>query len=394
MEDARIETDVVEPDPFITIDRIHADRVDSACIVFTYYGLRVSVTIFLDVPPVISASGHIFRGSVAYTSLEQTFVRVLWDASRKDSTHMECENLRRLFYQTIIQLGKNDFMREAFLVQQAQQEHPLPNDMESVLFPETRYHRLVTGPDGCPQLTSIHQYFAYQDLNPKVPPAPEDVFWFLDSLPWFTTKELTVCQRLGMDGGYHSCTVLLGSKEVFCKAHADPPGGIFDRSLRREIDCLRGALEMCRDTGQDVQIPILLGYVKHSVFNHIIGYLCDYVAGTRLDQIIIPSIDIIRREKWAIQVLLSVLLVHAMYRTWGSDWEKGGIIIDSDQNAWVVGFSGLDTKGWFVGELECSEEADKEALRKLFRFLRVSIPDEWLNIDINKFEFIQGYLGM
>ena len=74
------------------------------------------------------------------------------------------------------------------------------------------------------------------------------------------------------------------------------------------------------------------------------------------------------RKQWDIQVTSTLDRLHEAGIVWG-DVKAGNVLIDEEENAWVVDFGGGYTQGWV--EKRCMEtvEGDQEGIVKIKEFL-------------------------
>jgi tRNA A-37 threonylcarbamoyl transferase component Bud32 len=77
-----------------------------------------------------------------------------------------------------------------------------------------------------------------------------------------------------------------------------------------------------------------------------------------------------RRQKWASQIRETVDQLHEMGVIWG-DGKTSNIIVDEEDDAWLIDFAGGFTQGWVDEELADTVEGDEQAVRKIIEFLSV-----------------------
>jgi hypothetical protein len=78
----------------------------------------------------------------------------------------------------------------------------------------------------------------------------------------------------------------------------------------------------------------------------------------------IPAIAPSRREKWISQIQSTVTKLHALDVVW-SDAKTANIILDRDDDLWVVDFGGGRTSIWVKGKLMGTREGDLHALGRI-----------------------------
>lgn len=111
----------------------------------------------------------------------------------------------------------------------------------------------------------------------------------------------------------------------------------------------------------------LLGYVHHHDTEHILGFLRQWVPGRRLSDII-TSATSQNKEKWASQIRQTVELLHQHGLIWGGG-KPDSIIIDEQDNAWLIDFGGGYTRGWIDEDLAETKEGDEQALNRIMELL-------------------------
>ncbi|KAK3291515.1 uncharacterized protein B0H64DRAFT_330262 [Chaetomium fimeti] len=74
------------------------------------------------------------------------------------------------------------------------------------------------------------------------------------------------------------------------------------------------------------------------------------------------------RMKWAAQIEQAVTELHRNGLVWG-DAKPGNVVIDTDDNAWVLDFGGGGTDGWMEESTYQTEEGDLNAVAKMKEML-------------------------
>lgn len=142
-------------------------------------------------------------------------------------------------------------------------------------------------------------------------------------------------------------------------------------AIKREFECLKTISES--RLPPTARVPRLIGLVQsHS--NSVIGILEEYVnpssEAPTLGHFDIELVAITRRRKWASQIRETVMMLHKIGVIWG-DGKADNILVDADDNAWVVDFGGSWTNGWVDKELAGTVQGDEQALRKIDRYLNI-----------------------
>lgn len=70
------------------------------------------------------------------------------------------------------------------------------------------------------------------------------------------------------------------------------------------------------------------------------------------------------RRKWAAQIEHTVKELHRHGVVWG-DAKPDKVVIDTDDNAWVLDFGGGGTEGWMEPSMFQTKEGDLHAVAKM-----------------------------
>ena len=119
------------------------------------------------------------------------------------------------------------------------------------------------------------------------------------------------------------------------------------------------------------RVPCRKGVVE-SKEGDVVGILMEYINKTlpnladalSKDDVIEKS----RRAKWATQIEDTLKQLHAIGVVLG-DAKTSNILIDENDDAWIVDFGGGQTLGWVDYELVGSKEGDLQALKKILEAL-------------------------
>lgn len=77
-----------------------------------------------------------------------------------------------------------------------------------------------------------------------------------------------------------------------------------------------------------------------------------------------PEIEPSRREKWSSQIQSIVRQLHAFDIVWG-DAKTANILLDKNDDLWVIDFGGGGTPGWVDKKLMGTKEGDLQALERI-----------------------------
>ena len=240
--------------------------------------------------------------------------------------------------------------------------------LHSLLYPETFHFRLKTV-DNKPTVVMIHPNEAYTIQSFGQDPEFESDFKIDPALPQYSSKEIQVLESL-LSGGTVT-RVLVDGKEMLCKARQD---GLLDGNLERELSKLQ---QIANTDSSTIRIPKLIGYVKHAEDGHVIGLLREWIfsgdpdgGNGTLKQMCASPTEKKRRAKWAGQIRETVDQLHEMGLVWG-DGKPSNIIIDKNDDVWLIDLAGGWTEGWVAEELADSVKGDEQAVGNIFKFLVV-----------------------
>jgi RIO-like serine/threonine protein kinase len=72
----------------------------------------------------------------------------------------------------------------------------------------------------------------------------------------------------------------------------------------------------------------------------------------------------VRKRKWADQIEYTLLELHRIGLVWG-DAKAGNVVIDREDNAWLVDFGGGYTLPWMEPDLAGTPQGDVQAFQKI-----------------------------
>ena len=171
--------------------------------------------------------------------------------------------------------------------------------------------------------------------------------------------------------GHIASRVLVDGTDIFCKALGSAGGGLIGTSAGRELERLQEARRLPppeRDT--TIRIPQLLGYVRHADTDRVVGLLRQWVPGRRLRDIDVLTTPAQYRQKWIRQIREAVHALHARGTIW-SDGKASNVIINEQDDAWLIDFGVGWTDGWVSEVLTDTVEGDEQPISKIGEFLEV-----------------------
>ncbi|KAF1814697.1 hypothetical protein P152DRAFT_392425 [Eremomyces bilateralis CBS 781.70] len=137
--------------------------------------------------------------------------------------------------------------------------------------------------------------------------------------------------------------------------------------LENELNNYKAISEANPD--DSLRISRLYGLVRDEagvVFGLLLAYIdCGRVT---LSCAVKPDIAMPLREKWIVQLQYIINQLHAARIVWG-DAKPDNVLIDRNEDAWIIDFGGGYTEGWVPKELAGTVEGDLHALKKIVEFV-------------------------
>ena len=235
-------------------------------------------------------------------------------------------------------------------------------DLDSCINPETYNLQLMTV-DGKPKVIRcnsngngiIHSKFS--GLPVQTPAANL-------KLPNFPPKQVKVLEKYK---GTSIMKVSPSGRVMCCKIADDRTRFAIDRELR----CLQQISAASLDP--PLRLPKLCGIIR-SANDSILGILMTNISPNsetpRLGLVDVSTVVIARRKKWASQIKATIEKLHDVGVVWG-DAKADNILIDKNENTWIIDFGGGWTKHWVDPELADSIKGDLQGLKGIFHFLGV-----------------------
>ncbi|KAL7922738.1 hypothetical protein ACQKWADRAFT_292276 [Trichoderma austrokoningii] len=335
----------------VTVLQIHGGDGDGADIVFDFNGQRIAVSIFSCKRNKDSIQDRLIAlldrisgvGDDEYEELEDEALRVILNAGRpifeaQATPHMDLDSTQ---------------------------------DLHSAIYPATLYFQLLDNFGKAvivPIASSEANTLSADEIG--YDSAEEDELGIDTTLPCCSTKVILTAEMFVESSEYVAGRVLVDSNVMFCKA-VGSGGGLIGTSVGRELECLQEVRKHLPPTcDPSIQIPQLLGYVRHADNGRLVGFLREWVPGYRLRDMDVPAIPAQRRQKWIRQIREAVHSLHTKGIIWG-DGKASNVVIDEQNDAWLIDFGGGWTEGWVDEELADTVEGDEQAISKIRDFLEI-----------------------
>jgi serine/threonine protein kinase len=228
-------------------------------------------------------------------------------------------------------------------------------DLHSFLYPETFYFQLVT----------INGKLHIVERDDGTLEAREFTLNAPDSrLPRIRSQDIQVLKSFR---NKNITKVLVHGHERCCKI----AGRMTEQAVPREFDCLR---KIYAADIRYLRVPKLVGLVQSSSNGAVIGILEEYIytppeiGQKTLQHIDVKNVPDERRAKWVSQVQETVETLHRIGIVWG-DGKADNVLIDVNDDTWLIDFGGGWTNGWVDAKLAGTAEGDNQAVGKIARFL-------------------------
>lgn len=336
----------------ITVLRIEGGDGDGAELFFDFNGQRIAVSIF----PSSSSQGH---------SVQDRVISLLGRILSSGVDDAEDDELMDEALEVILGPGRPVF-RE--LSPPHMELNDAPRELHALLYPTTSYFQLIVDIHGRATVTPITPDEAY-----TVPPDMVGRDSFKDeelgidtTLPCYSTRAILAVEIFTHGAEYNASRVLVDGTEMFCKALASE-GELLGTSVGRELQCHHEIHTAEHDAA--VRVPRLTGYVRHADTDRIVGFVRQWIPGWCLsDTEDVLAHPLQQRQEWMSQIRESVYALHARGIIWG-DTKADSVVIDENNDAWLVDFGGGWTDGWVDEDLADAVEGDRQALSKIEEFL-------------------------
>ena len=141
----------------------------------------------------------------------------------------------------------------------------------------------------------------------------------------------------------------------------------------REMDIYRRLETLGPATGErtGVHVPRLYGVVQDEQSARVLGLIASWIDcgnKTLTCALLYGNKPELLRRKWDQQVSSTVAYLHEAGVVWG-DAKAENVLVDTDDNAWVIDFGGGYTRGWVGRDRMETIEGDQEGLSKIKELL-------------------------
>lgn len=168
-----------------------------------------------------------------------------------------------------------------------------------------------------------------------------------------------------LEDGPHAAQVALGTTEhYFLKytTHGD------EQRVTRDVE----SLLRLQDLGvtEKIRLPKLHGYVQYEGEDRISGLLltCIDARGTLATIVSFEDPSEKLKRKWINQIEVMLKAIHQAGVVWG-DVKADNVLIDKQNNAWIIDFGGSYTPGWVDKDKMETVEGDLQGLWTIKHFL-------------------------
>ncbi|KAF5672800.1 hypothetical protein FHETE_3634 [Fusarium heterosporum] len=349
-----------EPLEDIAVTEISGGDGDGANMIFTFNDLPISVSVLPSNGLSTQNTCHLNPDS---RPLQDHIIDTLSRASICED-YVEYDQLVDEVLSVILDIGKHIFQQSVSL----QSQYCENRTLHALLFPEFLYFRLEA-PVRDASLVSIEAREAniILSIDPVRDKGFVEELEIDEDLPCYGPDEVVITDLYLRGTSSVTAAVRVGEKKVFCKA-SGYPSGLFGSSQGRELEYL-GKLFKISAQQETLRIPHLLGYIHHKETEQILGFLRQWVPGRVLSKIDIGSVSPEMRQRWSSQISDIIRYLHEHGLIWGNA-KPDNIIIDEEDDAWLVDFGGGYARGWMDKDLTETKEGDEQALAKIEELLR------------------------
>ncbi|KAI9812371.1 MAG: hypothetical protein M1826_002838 [Phylliscum demangeonii] len=190
------------------------------------------------------------------------------------------------------------------------------------------------------------------------------------TVPRIRPEDVMVLKELWAD---NVCKVSVRG-EIMCLKK----GGWLHASLASEYKALKELLD--HGLPDRVRVPRLKGIVVVSGDDEepvmALGVLMTYIDADPwegpMGRVKLDSVAREQRERWWTQIRNTLTELHEDGVVWG-DAKPDNVLLDRDQNAWIVDFGGSWTEGWVDEDLAGTIAGDEQGLHRILERLQLTI---------------------
>ncbi|KAG7419247.1 putative serine/threonine-protein kinase KIN1-like protein [Fusarium oxysporum f. sp. rapae] len=340
----------------VAVYELHSGTGDGADIVFAFNGCLISVSIF----PSNGSSTKDTQGQED-RPLQDHLIDLIEKATVCQDDD-EYEELVDEVFAVILDAGRPLFCQ----LISSRDEQALSKSLHHFLYPPF-FHFLLDAPNPTGSVSIIpissSETNTIRTVDPASDPGFQEELEICQDLPRYTPEEVFATEVFKRGTRTVTAAVQVQGQDMFCKSSGESRG-LYGISKERELECL----DKLKDSPLNIsQVPRLLGYIHHKDTKQILGFLRQWVPGCRLSDIIISS-TAQNKHKWASQVRQTIETIHRHGLIWG-DGKPSNIIIDEQDNAWLIDFGGGYRRGWIDEDLAETKEGDEQALEKIVELL-------------------------
>ncbi|KAJ3486005.1 hypothetical protein NLG97_g6705 [Lecanicillium saksenae] len=265
---------------------------------------------------------------------------------------------------TILRLGRFAFAQSAPPVV----TRPDGLTLQDLLYPIEVHFRIQTV-NGKVQISKIRPDQAASLPSARHEPQVCPTFKPDPDLPLFSAAEIQVHRVASYCGAV--CKAMLNGEICVAKTHMLQ---YFCPRIYTEMTKLRQIGKAEERFDIHLRTSKLLAYITEEETGAIIGYVGEWIEssrlGTTLDDVRIAKMPLSKRRKWADQIEETMKDLHALNLVWG-DCKPAHVIIDEDEDAWLIDLGNSFTDAWVDPKLEGTLEGDAMGLSRIQKWLGV-----------------------
>ncbi|KAI9670784.1 MAG: hypothetical protein M1817_003895 [Caeruleum heppii] len=234
-------------------------------------------------------------------------------------------------------------------------EQKAKGTLHDYLFPDTTTFQLVTINDQT-ELRLQETSLSYEPMIQRLSTARRNI-------PVFRPSEIVVVSQLRPS---RVLKVSVNNAVMCCKL-----AGPYYPDLCRELEVMQHISDV--DAHFTYNIPRMRGFVRSEDGPGVIGFLMDYIQTTHKSPDLssresIRTLAESRRKKWVSQVEDIVRGLHSIGVCWG-DAKMDNLLIDLNDDVWLIDLGGGRTEGWVSKELQDSKKGDLQGVELIRNFL-------------------------